>query len=45
MKALNIIKVVVQVVSIGATVAMGIIANKELDAKIAEHVSKALENK
>ena len=45
MKALKIIKVVVQVVSIAAGVATTIIANKELDAKIAEHVSKALENK
>ena len=45
MNALKIVKVVVQVVSIAATVAGGIIANKELDAKIAAKVAQALENK
>ena len=45
MNALKITKVVVQVVSIAATIATGIIAGKELDAKIAEKVTEALENK
>lgn len=45
MNALKIVKVAVQVVSIGVTIATSIIASKELDAKIAEKVAEALENK
>ena len=45
MNGLKIAKLVVQVVSIGATVATAIIANKELDAKIATKVAEALNDK
>lgn len=45
MNALKIVKTVLQVVSIGTSFALTIIAGKELDAKVAEKVAKALENK
>ena len=45
MNALKIAKIVVQVVSIGASLATAIIAGKELDAKIAEKVAEQLADK
>lgn len=40
--AFKVIKIVVSVASVGLSIASGIIANKELDNKIAEKVAEAV---
>lgn len=41
---MKVVKVVVTVAGVGVTLAQSYLANKELDAKVAEKVAEALEN-